>query len=403
MRVTCYRLCTRSGDSVVDRGTGHSRMLEALQSPGLDLVQKVGVEAFCGEARLIVELNKVQLLMGMPANLNIHPAKLICLLPADIGAGEEVLDKCTALRYGGYQLAFQGFPPEGLGHPLLKRISYMVLDTSKPGYRDAYDTMKSRFFKVQLVLDAVPDNAAYTKMREKYTTAWFSGRFYKQPLTSGASDVSPLKINMLQLMTLVNEPDFELEDVSRVIERDPALSISLLRHINGGAAGKGRRVSSIQNAVAILGQNDMRTWAAVAVSVKIVEDRPGEVTRLSLIRARFAENLATAFELGVFQRKLFITGLFSLLDVILQKPMQQAISEVAVDAEVRKCLVDKTGMLRPVLELIFSYEHADWNDVTRRMIQNGVEVERLNEAFVEAMTWYNQLLTAIDTEAKTKS
>jgi EAL and modified HD-GYP domain-containing signal transduction protein len=152
--------------------------------------------------------------------------------------------------------------------------------------------------------------------------------------------------------------------------------------------------------VAILGQKEVRRWATVAISVSLAEDRPGEITKLSLVRAKFAENLALAFELGIFQSNLFMAGLFSLLDVVLEKPMAEAVKEVAVDDRVKKALVDKTGELYTVLDLIYTYERADWDKVSIIGIRNNVDMEMVIQAFLDALVWYNQLLASIDESDK---
>jgi len=88
-------------------------------------------------------------------------------------------------------------------------------------------------------------------------------------------------------------------------------------------------------------------------------------------------------------------GLFSLLDVILEKPMESAVKEVALDESVREALVDKTGDYYKVLDFIYAYEHANWDAVAIKMVQNDLKLEELTTAFIEALVWYKTLLDAI--------
>jgi EAL and modified HD-GYP domain-containing signal transduction protein len=128
------------------------------------------------------------------------------------------------------------------------------------------------------------------------------------------------------------------------------------------------------------------------------EDRPNEITRLSLIRAKYAENLAPSFELALKSGSLFISGLFSLLDVILQMPLNKAIDEVAASGEIRDALLDQKGQLSEVLRLIFAYEHADWHNTSLIMVRHGIDIENLTSAFLDSLYWYRQLLDAIEEE-----
>jgi len=172
----------------------------------------------------------------------------------------------------------------------------------------------------------------------------------------------------------------------------------LLRFINAMNPNRSRRINSIRNAVAILGQKEVKKWATVAISISIGTDRPSELTRLSLLRAKFAENLAPAFEMALKSGTLFIAGLFSLLDVILQRPIDEAIKEVAADEEIINALVHKKGPIHDVLSLIFSYDRADWHTASIIMVRNGIDIEVLSQAFLDSLLWYKQLLASLDEE-----
>lgn len=394
MAVQAYRLCDRSGESVLDNKTGHSRMAGALQSPGLDLVEKLGTEALTGGLPLFVEINQLQLMTGMPIGRRIAPQELVCVLPGGLANDDTLLQKCKELKEAGYTLALDDFPLSGIQSPFFQYMDYLVLNCQNPRFPGVYKAVRNQLQHIRLVLTHIPNMNVFNNLAIT-RGALFGGDFYNQPITAGISKISPVKVNALQLMNQVNQEDFDLSSIARIVERDPALSISLLRFINSEAVGLKNKVGSIQSAVAILGQQEVRHWATVAIQVSLAEDRPGEITKLSLTRAKFAENLAGSFELGVFQPSLFMAGLFSLLDVILQRPMPEAMSEVAVDDKVRKALVDRSGPLYPVIELIYAYERADWDECSRLMILNNVDVDSVNKAYVDAITWYNQLLKSI--------
>ena len=395
MAVQAYRLCDRSGDNTMGINSGFRGMGQAFQSPGLSLVEKVGIEPFAGDKPLLAEINKVQLLTGMPIGMKIEPSRLVCLFPGDMPVEADVWDRCEALRYAGYMMAFNGFPTGGTKNPLIRFASYIILHYGDKKLEERYNILALHAPHTKVIISGIPDTTAHKKMMSQYQ-GLYSGKFYNEPITAGETDIAPVKVNALQLLNQVNQPDFDLSDIVNIIERDPALSISLLRFINSSVVGLRREVNSIASAIAILGQNEVRRWATVAISVNLSQDRPGEITKLSLVRAKFAENLAGAFELGVFQPALFMAGLFSLLDVILQKPMAEAIKEVAIDKNVMEALVNKAGKLYPVLEMIYAYEHADWDGVSILMIKNQTDVDTVSKAFVDALVWYSRLLESID-------
>jgi len=243
----------------------------------------------------------------------------------------------------------------------------------------------------QVILSYIPDMDKFNSLVGLPNTLYCGG-FFSQPITKGVSKISPIKINALTLLKRINEDDFDLGDIADTIGRDPSLSISLLRFINTVMP---RQIESIRNAVAILGQKEVKRWATAAISIQLAEDKPNEITKLSLIRARFAENLAKVFSVGVFAPSLFMMGLFSLLDVILERPMEEAVKEVALDEGVRAALVDKSGDFYYILEFIYAYEHANWDAIAIMMVKYDLELEEITTAFVDALVWYKALLDAI--------
>jgi len=281
----------------------------------------------------------------------------------------------------------------------VKVFDFVLLSCNDENFNGELKEIRPYIFKTRLVITDVPDMDSFNK----YSGArgvLLSGNFYSQPITKGSVDISPLKINSLNLLGQINDESFDLGEAASIIERDPALSISLLRFINAMNPDRSRKIDSIRNAVAILGQKEVKKWASIAISVGMGEDRPSEVTRLSLIRAKFAENLAPAFEMGIKSGSLFISGLFSLLDVILQMPLAKAIDEVAASSEIRDALIDNKGPLSEVLKLIFAYEHADWHNSSLIMVKNGIDIEELAQAFLDSLQWYRQLLDAIEDESE---
>ena len=117
-------------------------------------------------------------------------------------------------------------------------------------------------------------------------------------------------------------------------------------------------------------------------------DKPNEVTRLSLLRAKFAENLAEAFGLKAQKDELFLMGLFSVLDVILEKPMVEALKVVHVAGEISNALIYHIGVLAPVYDFMLQYETANWAEVSRLMLLKNIDMDTVYEAYTSALKWY---------------
>ena len=392
MSVGAYRLNSRSGQKLLGMLVDEMSMSDAVLTPGLDLVKTLGVEPLAGGCPLFVDINEYNLLMRVPASLDISPEALVCVLPNKINTDAAVLEKCRELKELGFKIAIDGLLSGHSQNPLFDLTDYIIVDIDDFSIDNKFITTITTLGKLKrVILSNVNDMDTFNNLTTIPDTL-FCGRFFSQPITKGVTKISPIKVNALTLLRRINEEDFDLGDIADTIGRDPSLSLSLLRFINTVMP---RKIESIRNAVAILGQKEVKRWATAAISIQLADDRPNEVTKLSLIRARFAENLAKAFSMGVFSQSLFMMGLFSLLDVILEQPMEIAVKEVALDEGVRSALVDKSGDFYKVLSFIYAYEHANWDEIAIQMVNDALDLEEVTTAFIDALIWYKTLLDAI--------
>jgi len=222
---------------------------------------------------------------------------------------------------------------------------------------------------------------------------FFEGRFYNLPISKEKTMMSPVKINRIQLLNTVREEEFAVEEVVKIVSRDPSMSISLLKLVNSPHLGISQKIKNIQHAVAMIGQKEVRKWVTTVISSLLSEDKPSELTRLSLLRAKFAENLSTSFELGMQANDLFMMGLFSVLDVALEMPMNKALELIKVADEIREVLVNGTGRFMPVLELLLSYESANWTATKNIMAIHHVPAEKVFAAYIDTVKWYDSVMT----------
>ena len=188
---------------------------------------------------------------------------------------------------------------------------------------------------------------------------------------------------------MVNDDNFELTKAADIIGRDTALTISLLKMVNSMSLNSG--ISSIRHAAAMLGQRELKKWINTAVVNALYADKPNEITRLSLLRAKFAENLAPVFEMAVKKEELFLMGLFSVLDVILEKPMEEALKMVTVSKDISDALLYNEGKLAPLYEFMLHYETANWPEVSRLMILQEMDEAKISAAYMDSLVWYRLL------------
>jgi len=266
MSVGAYRLSSRSGKTLIGMFAEELSLSDAVLSPGLDLVKSLGVEPLTGGAPLFIDINEYHLLMRTPLVLDIAPELLVCVIPAGIKADNAVLERAAELKKLGYKIASDGLLPDQTKSPLFEHIDYIILDITDFTLDEKFlATIKALSKLKKIVLSEVNDMEKFEQLVGMPNTQ-YCGRFFNQPITKGVSKIAPLKINALTLLKRINEDDFDLGHIADTIGQDPSLSISLLRFINTIMP---RKIESLRNAVAILGQKEVKRWATAAISIAL--------------------------------------------------------------------------------------------------------------------------------------
>ncbi|MBW2010043.1 MAG: HDOD domain-containing protein, partial [Deltaproteobacteria bacterium] len=140
---------------------------------------------------------------------------------------------------------------------------------------------------------------------------YFQGYFFSKPQVLKSRDISPSKINMIQIMAEVNKEDFGFRELEKLISRDVSVSYKLMRYINSAYYRRIQEISSIHQAIVMLGERGIRHFISLIVMAKLASDKPTELLRTSIIRARFCELLGKDGNAELDVSELFTLGLFS--------------------------------------------------------------------------------------------
>lgn len=358
---------------------------------GLEVLTSIGKETLSDDQEIFVEVSKISIFSPIDELCPIEHGKVVLLFDHSIPAKKEYIKRLQQLKFMGYKLAMNKLAIENFAEyaPILKVLDYIMLDYKKLDMNAARNFFTKVYPDIKMIAVNVDSQEDYDNLAEADAYKLFEGDFYRLPVTKGVSKVSPLKVNYIELLKLVNSPDFELTKAADVIGRDTALVIELLKVVNHMSINS--EITSIRHAAAMLGQKELKKWINAVVSHELCSDKPNEVTRLSLLRAKYAENLAQTFEMASLSSELFLMGLFSVLDIILDKPMKQALEMVNVSKEISDALVGGKGQMAKVYEFIKCYELADWSELSRQMVLMNINDSAVYTAYIEALSWYKEL------------
>ena len=393
MSVSAYSLFTRKNNFLMNPSLLGSRQFDgAAYVDGLELIQELGTTTLSGGKPIFVSLNNISIFSSLESECKNTNHAPILLIDQTFPPVSMYTDRIRELREFGYHFAIRNLPVHCYEDyaPILSQMDYILIDCQK------IDAVKASFYFRKLYPDIcicasnIPDTETFGKLSPAETISLFEGTFFRMPVTRGEHKVSPLKINYISLLNLIEEDDFDLTKAADIISQDTALIISLLRLANTRSFNS--EITSVRVAVSMLGQKDLTRWIQTTVIEKLCSDKPNELMRLSLLRAKFAENLAPVLGMAMRSQELFLTGLFSILDIILDCSMEEALSMVRVSGKIRTALLEHTGSLAEVLHFIVKYESAEWQEVSRQLVLKNIEIPDVSHAWVSSLQWYAKLI-----------
>ncbi len=371
-------------------GTGSLDL--AARVHGFEIINNMGLDSLAGDAcRVFIEVNNISVFSDIEGECHADPTKVVLLANKSVKPTKQYVERLLQLKQKGFLLAIRGLIYTQFEEykPILEILDYVLLDHKRMNIAVAKAFFSSKYPNLKLVAVNVNSREDYDALTGKEAYTMYEGEFFRTPITGSGSEIAPLKVNYIQLLNVVNDPDFNLSEAADVISRDTALVISMLQMVN--RITKGSEITSVRHAAALLGQKELKKWINTAVAKELCADRPSEITRLSLLRAKFAENMAPLFGKAMLSGEYFLMGLFSVLDIILDKPMEDALVLVKVSKDIYDALVNRKGDFAPMLDFITQYENASFQEVSRQMVINEIDDDKAYEAYVQALAWYRDM------------
>ena len=367
---------------------------------GLEVIDNMGMETLSNDAEVFVQVSNISVFSDIENQCDAPHERVVLLLDNTVLPSDMYLDRLKALRKSGYKLAIRKLEVSQFEdyREVLQLMDYILLNQRKIDISKAKIYFQSLFPNIKLCAVGVDSMETFEKLKAAGGYSLYEGEFFRIPGNRSEHEVSPLKVNYIQLLNMVNSPEFELTEAADIIGRDTALVISLLKMVN--RMTRNSTITSIRHAAAMLGEKELRKWLITAVAGQLYMDKPNELTRMSLLRAKFAENLAPVFTMAIQSSELFLMGLFSVLDVILDMPMKDALETIRVSKNISDALVYHKGIFAFPLEFILQYENANWQEVSRLMIVHNIEMQPVYDAYLNALRWYRDTIFA-DTDSQT--
>ncbi len=321
----------------------------------------------------------------------IKPNRMIVEMLENIEVSVNLIERLVDIKNMGYSIALDDFAQTYQSYPLTPLadiIKYDIMVT--PLDTIANDVPAGLAQGKTLLAEKVETQDEFIKAKEMGFSL-FQGYFFSKPRIAGRSfQATPSQIQYLQLMTEINADEPSFDRLADLIEQDVTLTYRLLRLASFRAGSES--ICCIKFALSYIGLREFERWISILMIHEVSKDKPTELIKLSLIRTRFAESLAKRAGMIEQEHDAALMGLFSVLDAILDQPMDMVLAEITLPESIFDALVKKQGILFPIHQLILAYEKGDWSLVETIARALKIEDYFIYHDYRESIKWANNVI-----------
>ncbi len=352
----------------------------------------IGVEDFTGDKPAFINFTLDTLLKKYPTM--IHQDHIVVEILETVQPGKKLLNECKFLKEQGYTIALDDYI-----HQPVWRHFYPFIDIIKIDFKDtSYELMGEikvaieEFPHIKLLAEKVETIEEFEKALE-LGFCYFQGYFFSKPEVVKSKALSPAQLTLAELLYETSKPDVDLTKVTMVFERDVNLAYKLLRYSNSSIFKRRTEVANIKQALVVLGQKELKKFLSVLFAAQVGSEKPPELMKLSMVRARFAELLAESH--GQDTSRAFLTGMMSLIDALLDEPIESVMKKLPLSQEIKDALIHKTGVLANYLEIVQHFELASWDLADDIIEKLGLDKQKVGSLSQEAAHWADKQMEAL--------
>jgi len=378
-----YELLFRDGIENFFRATD----VEAAARSTLDSTLLMGFDVLCDGQRAFINCTRDLLLKD---GITLLPStQTVVEILENIPPDELVIAACERLKAAGYAIALDDFVANDPRESMVAIADILKVDFARTTVAERAALVKHHRSKHCRML------AEKVETREQFLTArnmgfaYFQGYFFRRPEVLKTREIPANRLNYLRLLDAVSRPELDIRELEELIKREASLLYRLLRYLNSPLFAFATEIHSVRHALAILGEREARRWIRLVVLVSAGLQKSSDLVLSALVRARFCELLSP--KVPQTESDLFLVGLVSMMDAILEVPMANVLEKIALDQETKAVLTGGNGKLRPVYQLMLAQEAGAWAQARESAAELRISESEAGQLWWQALTWARQV------------
>ena len=357
----------------------------------LNTAMLLGLDVLCDGRRAFINCTRDILLKDYITLLPSEQAVVEILesVPAD----DLVIAACHRLKESGYTIALDDFGINDPREALTDVADIIKVDLRATSAADAAAMVK-RYgpWRCRMLAEKVETREEFMAAK-KAGFLYFQGYFFRRPEILTAHEIPANRLNYLRMLKAVSQAELDVREIENLVKGEASLCYRLLRYLNSAAFGFANEIHSVRHALAILGEREVRRWIRLVATLGAGQGKSSELVLSAMVRARFCELVSPKIPHG--DSDLFLMGMLSMMDVILEIPMSQVLDNVPIDQESKSVLLGGASRLRPFYQLMLAQESGEWKTASDLAAQLHLAESEVAECYWQAMQWARQVSAGV--------
>jgi EAL and modified HD-GYP domain-containing signal transduction protein len=365
----------------------HGRDPDVASRSTLDSSLLVGLDVLCDGRRAFLNCTRDTLIGGLITLLPSHSTvvEILETVPVD----DEVVNACQRLKEAGYLIALDDYVSNDPREPLAEMADILKVDLKLTTLEQRAALVKKHGpWRCRMLAEKVENHAEFVSARDQ-GFVYFQGYFLRRPEMMTTHDVPANAVNYMRMLQAVSVDDLDVPALEKLIKTETSICYRLLRYMNSARFGFKNEIHSVRHALAILGDREVRRWVRLIATVGAGQDKSSDLVLCALVRARFGELLAPLTPHG--DSDLFLLGLLSMLDVMLETPISEILNKIPLDSATKAVLRGERSLLRPIYQLMLAHESGEWDACHAICDSLHMDPDTVANSYWQAQQWAREV------------
>lgn len=350
----------------------------------------IGLDKIISDKKAFINFTKGLILKDIASILPKEKVRIEVL--ENVEADEEIINELQNLKDKGYTIALDDVNNEADYNRFGNIISIYKIDFRATGVKKREEIIreiKQGNPSAQILAEKIETEEEYKEALENGYDL-FQGFYFSKPTMIQSKDILIRNQSCFSIITELMKEDFDINVVEKLIKTDVAISYKIIRILNSASFSFVQKISSIKQAIMMLGKEELRKWLTM-IAISEVKSDNKELNNNAIIRGRFAELIAEKCAKDK-AAEAFMAGLFSNLDIYMQRNMKDIVEDLPVEEELKRALVDRKNTLGYILNIVEAYEFMKIERISYYAEKINVDNSTIVQLYVEAIEWVNNLV-----------